>query len=100
MSNHIKIAKNLKRFKKAVEDHDKWNPDHSSAYGIAVSKFDLERLDFDEGEELWAGVTIHSDNKCSGNFRILCDCENDHSGEIPAEEQITEAVGTFVEAAA
>jgi hypothetical protein len=95
MSDQDKIAKNLKRFRDSINEHNRWNIDHSPAYGIAVSKFDLDRLGFDEGETLWSGVTIHSDDKCSGNFRILCDGQHTNDGEISAEENVTHAVGSY-----
>ena len=99
MSDQDKIAKNLKRFRSAINDHNRWNPDHSPAHGIGMSQFDLDRLGFDDGETLWAGVTIQSDGLGSHSFRILCDGNHDILGEIAAEKEITHAVGAFVEAA-
>ena len=55
MSDTGKIAANLRRFKEAVNAHDRENPTHN-AYGIGLSHFDLERLGFGEGEELWPGI--------------------------------------------
>lgn len=95
MSDHDKIAKNLQRFRQAINDHNKCNPDHSPAHGIGMSQFDLDRLGFEDGETLWAGVTIQSDDRCSGNFRILCDGTHTNDGEISAEENVTHAVGTY-----
>ena len=84
MSDTGKIAKNLERFAQAVASHDRENPTHS-AYGIGLAHFDLERLGFDEGEEVLPGITIHADSGVTGNFRVLCD--GDHDEELTAEEE-------------
>jgi hypothetical protein len=90
MADTGKIAKNLERFAQAVAAHDRENPTHT-AYGIGVAHFDLERLGFDEGEEVLPGITIQTDGGVSGNFRVLCDGE--HEEELTeAEEQAVEAI--------
>ena len=92
MSDTGKIAKNLERFAQAVAAHDRENPTHT-AYGIGLSHFDLERLGFEEGEEILPGITIETDGGVSGNFRVLCDGEHDKELEA-AEEEVVEAVAT------
>jgi hypothetical protein len=92
MADTGKIAKNLERFAQAVAAHDRENPSHT-AYGIGLAHFDLERLGFEEGEEVLPGITIHTDGGVSGNFRVLCDGEHDE-GESEAEEEVVEAVAT------
>src|SRR5204863_9805942 len=87
-----KVAKNLQAFAIAPNAHDRENPDHT-AYGIGLAYFDMERLGFDEGEEILPGITIHADGGTSGNFRVLCDGEHDEELE-EAEEEIVEAVST------
>ncbi|HME02194.1 MAG TPA: hypothetical protein VKG38_04090 [Solirubrobacteraceae bacterium] len=84
MSDTGKIAKNLERFAQAVASHDRENPTHT-AYGIGLAHFDLERLGFEEGEEVLPGITIHADSGVTGNFRVLCD--GDHDEELTAEEE-------------
>jgi hypothetical protein len=85
-----KIAKNLKAFQIAINAHDRENPTHN-AWGIGLAHFDMERLGFDEGEEVLPGITIHVDGGVSGNFRVLCD--GDHDEELEAEEaEVVEAV--------
>jgi hypothetical protein len=92
MSDTGKIAKNLERFAQAVAAHDRENPTHT-AYGIGMAHFDLERLGFEEGEEILPGITIQADGGVTGNFRVLCD--GDHEEELTAaEEQAVEAVAT------
>jgi hypothetical protein len=92
MADTTRIAKNLERFAQAVAAHDRENPTHT-AYGIGLAHFDMERLGFEEGEEVLPGITIHADGKTSGNFRVLCDGEHDE-GEHESEVQGVEAVAT------
>jgi hypothetical protein len=92
MADTGKIAKNLERFAQAVAAHDRENPTHT-AFGIGLAHFDLERLGFDEGEEILPGITIHADSGVTGNFRVLCD--GDHEQELTeAEEQAVDAIAT------
>ena len=92
MADTGKIAKNLERFAQAVASHDRENPTHT-AYGIGLAHFDLERLGFDEGEEVLPGITIHADSGVTGNFRVLCDGEHDEELS-EAEEQAVEAIAS------
>jgi hypothetical protein len=87
-----KIAKNLERFAQAVAAHDRENPTHT-AHGIGLAHFDMERLGFDEGEEILPGITIHADSGVTGNFRVLCDGEHDEE-ESEVEQETVEAVAT------
>jgi hypothetical protein len=87
-----KIAKNLERFAQAVASHDRENPTHT-AHGIGLSHFDMERLSFDEGEEVLPGITIHADSGVTGNFRVLCDGEHDEE-QTEAEQETVRAVAT------
>jgi hypothetical protein len=92
MASTGKIAKNLERFAQAVASHDRENPTHT-AHGIGLAHFDMERLGFDEGEEILPGITIHGDNGVTGNFRVLCDGEHDETRE-QVEEEVVEAVSS------
>jgi hypothetical protein len=92
MSDTSKIAKNLQAFKIALNSHDRENPTHT-AHGIGLAHFDMERLGFDEGEEIFPGITMHADGGVTGNFRILCDGQHDEDLEREAEEaDVVEAV--------
>ncbi|HTZ88259.1 MAG TPA: hypothetical protein VMB05_16465 [Solirubrobacteraceae bacterium] len=94
MSDTGKIAKNLERFAQAVAAHDRENPTHT-AHGIGLAHFDMERLGFEEGEEILPGITIHADSGVTGNFRVLCDGEHDEEREEAAEEvETVEAIST------
>jgi len=88
-----KIAANLRAFAIGVNSHDRENPTHS-AYGIGLSPFDLERLGFDEGEEVLPGITIHADSGVTGNFRVLCDGDHLEEEREAEEAEVLEAVST------
>jgi hypothetical protein len=92
MADTSKIAKNLERFAQAVAIHDRENPTHS-AWGIGMTHFDLERLGFEEGEEILPGIVIQADTGVTGNFRVLCNGEHDEELE-EAEEEVLDAVAT------
>ena len=92
MADTSKVAKNLERFAQAIAAHDRENPTHT-AFGIGMAHFDIERLGFEEGEEILPGITIQTDSGTSGNFRVLCDGQ--HDGELEeAEEDVVDAVAT------
>ena len=93
MSDTSKIAKNLKAFQIALNAHDRENPDHT-AYGIGLAHFDLERLGFDEGEEVLPGITIHADGGVTDNFRVLCDGQHEEHEDEVEETEVVEAVAT------
>jgi len=94
VSDTARVAKNLERFAQAVAAHDRENPTHT-AHGIGLAYFDMERLGFEEGEEILPGITIHADSGVTGNFRVLCDGQHDEDLETEAEEaEVVEAVGT------
>ena len=87
MADTSKIAKNLKAFQIAINAHDRENPTHN-AWGIGLAHFDMERLGFEEGEEILPGITMHVDGGVSGNFRVLCDGQHDEELEEIEEENI------------
>jgi hypothetical protein len=87
-----KIAKNLERFAIALAAHDRENPTHT-AYGIGMAHFDMERLGFEEGEEILPGITIQADGGVTGNFRVLCDGQHDEE-LTEAEEETVDAIAT------
>jgi hypothetical protein len=92
MAETSKIAKTLERFAQAVASHDRENPTHN-AYGIGLAHFDMERLGFEEGEEVLPGITIEADGGVTGNFRVLCDAEHDE-GQVESERETVDAVAT------
>jgi hypothetical protein len=92
VSDTSKIAKNLQAFQIAVNVHDRENK--CTAWGIGVAHFDLERLGFDEGEQILPGITIQTDGGQSGNFRVLCDGQHDGETESIEEEDFVDAVAS------
>jgi hypothetical protein len=92
MADTGKIAKNLERFAQAVAAHDRENPTHA-AHGIGLAHFDMERLGFEEGEEILPGITIHADSGVTGNFRVLCDGQHDE-GREESESEVADAIAT------
>jgi hypothetical protein len=87
-----KVAANLRAFAIALNSHDRENPTHT-AHGIGLAHFDMERLGFEEGEEVLPGITIHADNGVTGNFRVLCD--GDHLEQKEAEQaEVVDAVSS------
>jgi hypothetical protein len=88
-----KVAKNLQAFQIAVNAHDRENPTHT-AFGIGLAHFDLERLGFEEGEEVLPGITIQVDGGTTGNFRVLCDGQHEEEREEVSEEEVVQVVST------
>lgn len=78
MDQTERVAANLRVFQIAVNSHDRENPEpHPAAYGIGMAAFDLERLGFEEGEEVLPGIRLSIDGGTTGNFRIICGAEHD-----------------------
>jgi hypothetical protein len=92
MVDNATMGKLLQSFAQGIAAHDRENPDHHS-WGIGMAHFDIERLGFEEGEEVLPGITIQGDSGVTGNFRVLCDAEHDE-GLLEAEEEIVEAVAS------
>lgn len=92
MADNATIGAVLKAFQIALSAHDRENPTHT-AHGIGMAHFDMERLGFEEGEEILPGITISADGGTSGNFRVLCDGQHDNADEAETEEAV-EAVST------
>ena len=95
LNTTAKYAKNLQRFRQAVGVHDREND--CTAFGIGLSFFDMDRLGFDEAEELWPSITVHAVEMTTGNFRVLCDGEHGltEAEERAADAMLTEAIGSW-----
>lgn len=95
MNNTERHAKNIRRFREAIAAHERENPTHT-AHGIGLSWFDMERLGYEDGEELWAGITIHGlDKQQTGNLRVLCDGEHDSDKNEQETEELVVANGNY-----
>jgi hypothetical protein len=86
------MGKLLQRFAEGIAAHDRENPDHNS-WGIGMAKFDIDRLDLEEGEEILPGIVLQADGGGTGNFRVLCDGQHDGAGEME-EEVVVDAVAS------
>ena len=76
-----RVADNLRAFRDGVTRHDAQNPGHD-AWGIGLCHFDLQRLGFDDGEEMWPGVRVERDQGQAGMFRVLCDGDEQAGASI------------------
>ncbi len=92
MVDTAKMGKLLERFAQGVAAHDRENRDHSS-WGIGMARFDIERLDLEEGEEILPGIVLQADGGGTGNFRVLCDGQHEGAGEQQEAEEV-DAVST------
>jgi hypothetical protein len=95
MADSSVIGEVLKAFKIALNAHDRENPSHT-AHGIGMAHFDLERLGFDDGEEIFPGITITADSGTSGNFRVLCDGNHDNAEEAEEQEAVDAVASELV----
>jgi hypothetical protein len=86
------MGKLLERFAQGVAAHDRENPGHHS-WGIGMAAFDIERLGFDDGEEILPGIVLQADGGVTGNFRVLCDGDHDREGE-QEEAEVIDAVAS------
>lgn len=92
MADSSTIGAVLKAFQIALNAHDRENPTHT-AHGIGMAHFDMDRLGFEEGEEILPGITMSADGGTSGNFRVLCDGQHDNEEEAE-EAEAAHAVST------
>jgi hypothetical protein len=92
MAPSSKLAYLLERLAQGVAAHDRENPTHHT-WGIGMARFDIERLDLDEGEEILPGIVLQADGGVTGQFRILCDGQHE-AGVAAEEEEVVEAVGS------
>ena len=86
------MGKLLERFAQGVAAHDRENPGHHS-WGIGMAAFDIERLGFEEGEEILPGILLQADGGVTGNFRVLCDGDPDREG-AQEEAEVVDAVAS------
>jgi hypothetical protein len=92
MAETSKMPQLLERFAQGVAAHDRENPGHNT-WGIGMAYFDMERLGFEEGEEILPGSVLQADGGTTGQFRILCDGQHGE-GAAEEEEEAVEAVAS------
>ena len=93
MADNATIGAVLKAFQVALNAHDRENPTHT-AHGIGMAHFDMERLGFEDGEEILPGIHMSADGGTSGNFRVLCDGTHDGAEEAEEATETLDAVST------
>jgi hypothetical protein len=89
-------AKNMQAVCKAKEVHNQTCPYGGNANAVHLNWFDLERMGWEEGDNI-CGLTVIGDEKvATGMMRVTCDAEpDDPSGlEEEAEDEVVDAVST------
>lgn len=81
-------AKNFKAISEAKKKHDAECPYKGQASRILMAKFDIERLDWQEGDTICGLVVIADPGRGTGSFRIECDNEPDNTPDIEIEEVV------------
>ncbi len=87
-------AKNMQAVCKAKEVHNKTCPYGGSANAVHLNWFDIERMGWEEGDDI-CGLTVFGDGKvATGMMRVTCDAEPDDPSGLEAEEdlEVVEAV--------
>jgi len=88
-------GKNMELIVKAREQHDRSCPYGGKATAVEMSYFDIERLGWEEGDQI-AGLTIVGDEKRQPySIRVTCDAEpRPDKVEEEESEEILDAVAT------
>jgi hypothetical protein len=88
-------GKNMELIVKAREQHDRSCRYGGKATAVEMSYFDIERLGWEEGDQI-AGLTIVGDSKRQPySIRVTCDAEPKPDKQEEEEtEEILDAVGT------
>jgi hypothetical protein len=95
-------AKNMQAVCKAKEVHNQTCPYGGNATAVHLNWFDLERLGWEEGDQI-CGLTVLGDEKvATGMMRVTCDAEPDDPDGLQEEagDEVVEAVSADREIAA
>ena len=88
-------AKNMQAVCKAKDVHNATCPYGGNATQVHLNWFDLERMGWEEGDNI-CGLTVIGDEKvATGMMRVTCDAEPDDLPGLEEEEEIevVDAVG-------
>lgn len=81
-------AKNMQAVCKAKEQHDKTCPYGGNATEVHLNWFDIERMGWDEGDNI-CGLTVIGNAKVpTGMMRVRCDAEPDDTPGLEEEEEL------------
>ena len=79
-------AKNLRRFRESVDNHDK--DCEYPAWGIGLASYDMDWMNIAEGEELWANVNAYAWDVQPDKIKVLCDAPKVGEGDPSEQEEI------------
>lgn len=81
-------AKNMQAVCKAKEVHNATCPYGGAATEVHLNWFDLERMGWEEGDNV-CGLTVVGNEKVStGMMRVTCDAEPDDEPTLEEEEEL------------
>ena len=81
-------AKNMQAVCKAKEAHNSSCPYGGQATEVHLNWFDLERMGWEEGDNICGLRVIGNEKIATGMMRVRCDAEPDDDGGLEEEEDI------------
>ena len=89
-------AKNMQAVCKAKDAHNASCPYGGQATEVHLNWFDIERMGWEEGDNICGLQVIGSAKVATGMMRVRCDAEPDDDGGLSEEEEVevVEAVST------
>jgi len=85
-------GRNMEAVVKARDDHDKTCPWGGKAVRVLLHPFEIERMGWEEGDNI-AGLTVVGDTAIgTGQMRIECDAEPQPEKTLDAETKTHELV--------
>jgi hypothetical protein len=81
-------AKNMQAVCKAKEVHNQTCPYGGNATAVHLNWFDLDRMGWEEGDDI-CGLTVIGDAKvATGMMRVTCDAEPDDPSGLEEDEEV------------
>ena len=87
-------AKNMQAVCKAKEVHNSTCPYGGAATEVHLNWFDLERMGWEEGDNICGLTVVGNEKVATGMMRVTCDAEPDDEPTLEEEEdlELVEAV--------